>query len=131
MNENNLGNILNQGMLLPMQSVTATGNGTGVDMQDYVGQVAVVLASKNTAGTNPTLDVKLQDSADNSTFADITGATFTQVTNANTSAAVSEKITININGAARYVRAVATIGGTSSPAFMTACTFVGGKQNRS
>ena len=131
MNENNLGNILNQGMLLPMQSVTATGNGTGVDVQAYVGQVAVVLAAKCTAGTNPTLDVKLQDSADNSTFADITGATFTQVTNADTSAAVSEKITININSAARYVRAVATIGGTSSPAFMTACAFVGVKQNRS
>lgn len=117
--------------LIPMASVTATANGTGVDLQQFVGSVAVTLAAKNTAGTTPTLDVKLQGSADNSTgWADISGAAFTQVTDANTAAATLEKIVLNVDACPRYVRAVKTIGGTSSPAFMTTCVGVGVKQVR-
>ena len=103
---------------------TATANGTGVDLKDYIGQAKVILHSALGTGTTPTLDVKLQDSDDNSTFADITGATFTQVTDA---AASLQAIGVDVDKVKRYVRAVATIGGTT-PSFTCNCIIVGRKQ---
>ncbi|MFA5941420.1 MAG: hypothetical protein WC809_18865 [Sinimarinibacterium sp.] len=131
MNVQNLGQILTAIDLIPLASVTADGNGTGVDIQQFDGELAVFLACKNTAGATPTLDVTLEDSADNSSFAAIAGAAFTQVTDADTSAAVLLKLTIRADQVRRYIRAVKDIGGTSSPAFMTACFAVGTKQVRS
>jgi hypothetical protein len=129
--DQNLGTHLQTIDLIPMASVTATANGTGVDVQQFVGSIAVMLACKSTAGTTPTLDIKLQSSADNSTgWADISGAAFTQVTDAGTSAATLEKISVNVDACERYIRAVKTIGGTSSPAFMTTCVATGVKQVR-
>lgn len=91
---------------------TSTANGTGVDLQGAA-DVLVVLNNGTTSGTSPTLDVKIQDSADNSTFADVTGLTFTQVT-----AALTNPVTLQVDPRAvrRYIRAVATIGGTT-PSF--------------
>lgn len=116
--------------LLPMQSVTGDGNGTGVLVTEYVGSLAVILTCKNTAGTTPTLDIKLQESDDNSTYTDISGATFTQVTDAGTAAATIEKIVVNVDACKKYIRAVKDIGGASSPAFMTSCVALGVKQVR-
>lgn len=124
MNLQTVMNILTPLNLFPSAARTATANGTGVDLQQYSGDVAVLLDSAAGTGTSPTLDVKLQDSADNSTFADISGATFTQVTSA---AAAQEKIVINKDAARRYVRAVATIGGTS-PSFTFSVNAVGIKK---
>ena len=117
--------------LVPMADITASADGTGIDVTDYVGSIAVVLSAKNVAGTSPTLIVKLQDSADNSTFADITGAVFTTVTAAGTKASTLQKINVNIDGAAKYIRAVQTIGGTDAPEFLLSCTGLGVKQYRS
>lgn len=95
-------------------SITGNGNGTGVDLKDYAGQIAVVLDAGNTAGTTPTLDVKIQDSADNSSFADVTSGAFTQVT----TVASVQKMVLNKDQLRRYIRVVKTIGGTSSPAYV-------------
>jgi hypothetical protein len=130
MNDNHIGATLQTLALVPMADITATTTGTGIDVTDYVGSIAVVLSGKNVAGTSPTLIVKLQDSADNDTFADITGAVFTTVTAAGTKASTLQKISVNIDGAAKYLRAVATIGGTVSPEFLLSCTAVGVKQYR-
>jgi hypothetical protein len=131
MNQQNIGTALQTINLLAMQSAGATANGTGVDCQQFVGGIAVVLAAKCTAGTTPTLDVKLQSSADNSTgWADISGAAFTQVTDAGSSAAVLEKIAVNVDACERYVRAVKTVGGTDTPAFDVTCVAVGVQQVR-
>lgn len=130
MNDNHIGAELQTLALVPMADITETTTGTGIDVTDYVGSIAVVLSAKNVAGTSPTLIVKLQDSADNSTFADITGAVFTTVTAAGTKASTLQKISVNIDGAAKYLRAVATIGGTVSPEFLLSCTAVGVKQYR-
>ena len=130
MTDQTLGAQLQTLALIPMADITASGNGTGIDITDYVGLAAVTLSAKNVAGTNPTLIVKLQDSADNSTFADISGAVFTTVTEAGTLAATLEKITVNLDSARRYIRAVKTIGGTSSPQFLLSCTGHAVKQNR-
>jgi hypothetical protein len=130
MNDNHIGTELQTLALVPMADITETTTGTGIDVTDYVGSIAVVLSGKNVAGTSPTLIVKLQDSADNDTFADITGAVFTTVTAAGTKASTLQKISVNIDGAAKYLRAVATIGGTVSPEFLLSCTAVGVKQYR-
>lgn len=129
-NDRNIATHLQTINLLPMQSVTGDGNGTGVLVTDYVGSLAVTLTCKNTAGSTPTLDIKLQESDDDSTYTDITGAVFTQVTDAGTSAATIEKIVVNVDACKKYIRAVKDIGGTSSPAFMTSCVALGVKQVR-
>ena len=50
--------------LLSPSAVTADGNSPGLDIRDYVGDLALVLSAKNTAGTSPTMAVKLQAAAD-------------------------------------------------------------------
>jgi hypothetical protein len=68
------------------------------------------------SGTSPTLDVKVQDSADNSSWAD-TGVTFSQISGTTT---VANKLQTRYWKAApgrRYVRLHGTIGGSSSPQF--------------
>lgn len=93
---------------------TASGNGTSVDLQGYVNpgidNMKAYLDVGTVSGTTPTLDVKIQESSDNVTFTDITGATFTQVT------ATGANQEIHFVTSKRYVRAVATIGGTT-PSF--------------
>ena len=123
----NLGSKTYIASLFGADSRTATANGTAFDLQgsnDAEGEAIVILDSEAGSGTAPTLDVKLQDSADNSSFADITDKTFTQVTDGG---AGFEKISINANDVRRYVRAVATFGGTS-PVFVFGVSLVYGKK---
>lgn len=110
--------------LLAPLARTSTTNGSGVDLTGYQGLAAVYLHNNTTSGTTPTLDVKIQDSADNSTFADVTGYTFTQVTAALTNPA---GLTIDTRKCRQYIRAVATIGGTT-PSFLCAVTLLATKQ---
>jgi len=126
MNQDNLGDILQVAELIAPARRTSSLNGSAVDLRDYVGDYTVILTSSAGGGTSPTLDVKLQDSADNSTFADISGATFTRVTDAADS---TEKVVINADAVNRHVRAVVTIGGTS-PTFDMAVIGIGVKQVR-
>lgn len=103
---------------------TATANGTGVDLRDYEGKVTAILTSSAGGGTSPTLAVKIQDSADNSSFADVSGLTFTGLTGA---ADATEAIGFEADSVRRYVRAVITIGGTS-PTFDMAVLLLGRKK---
>ena len=125
----NLGSKSYLGTLLACDARTASANGTGFDLEGSngaEGEAIIILASDAaSAGSSPTLDVKLQESSDNSTFTDISGATFTQVTD---SAQALEKISINTNDVKRYLRAVGTIGGSSSPAFTYSVALVYGKK---
>lgn len=109
--------------LFPTAARTSTANGTGADIKDYTGKVKVILDSAAGTGTAPTLDVKLQESDDNTTFTDITGATFTQVTGA---AASLQSIGFEVDARKRYIRAVATIGGTT-PSFTSSVNAIGMK----
>lgn len=123
----NLGSKTYVGSLLGADSRSASANGTGFDLQgsnDAEGEAIVILDSEAGSGTSPTLDVKLQDSANNSDWSDISGATFTQVTDGG---AGFEKISINCNDVRRYVRAVATLGGVT-PAFVFGVSLVYGKK---
>jgi|DEB0MinimDraft_12_1074336.scaffolds.fasta_scaffold160917_2 hypothetical protein len=96
--------------LIPCQNATSTVTGTGVDVSGYTDAMQVVLASSVFGGTTPTCNVKIQDSADNSAWSDVTGATFTEVTDA---ADLTQMITLKVNETAKYIRAVATLAGTS------------------
>jgi len=94
---------------------TATVTGTGVDLSPYVNTVntnlKIVADVGTVTGTTPTLDIKIQDSDDNSSFSDITGATFTQIT-----ATGAGAVEIHTKTNKRYIRAVGTIAGTT-PSF--------------
>ncbi|MGA2332308.1 MAG: hypothetical protein ABSG75_11165 [Syntrophales bacterium] len=102
---------------------TATGNGSGVDTLGYEGKLKITLDIGTVTGTTPTLDVKIQDSADNSTFADLSPA----VAFAQQNAAGINHLGLDIRTVRRYVRAVATLGGTS-PNFNFAVLAYGQKQ---
>jgi hypothetical protein len=87
-------------------NVTADGNSPGVDINDYSGEVLVHLSSLNTAGTNPTLAVKLQHAADGDIVTSVTpgsntgNGTFTQVYGGPDS--VAENITITFSSATAF-----------------------------
>lgn len=99
---------------------TATANGTGVDTVGYDNGM-VVLEVGVVSGTAPTLNVKIQESDDNSSFTDVTGATFTQVTATGNSQVLRLS---NLNTTRkRYLRAVATIAGTT-PSFAYGVEFL-------
>lgn len=93
---------------------TAATQGTGIDTAasaSFGGQAYLQVFSF--AGTDAT--VKIQDSADNITFADVTSFAFTQITAAPTSERIALGNTATIR---RYVRATTvTTGGFTSLAF--------------
>lgn len=81
---------------------TAAATSSGVDLTGYEGVVSIVVQTGAITGT---LDGKIQDSADNSSFADVTGATYTQVTAANKVAAYS----LDVRTVRRYIKYVGTV----------------------
>jgi len=105
--------------LLTSQTITSTTTGSAVDIQRLDGRGKLVLiAGAASAGTAPTLDVKLTEcDTSGGTYTDVTGAAFTQVTDAADS---TQSLSINLAGLKRYVKAVATVGGTSTPTFSLA-----------
>lgn len=105
---------------------TSTLTGTAFDLQQYQGVVKIIQHVGAVSGTSPTLDGKIQDSADGSTgWADVSGAAFTQVTAANN----LQSIGVDTRVAKRYIRYVGTIAGTS-PSFTFGVVLVGQKQYR-
>jgi len=122
----NLLNALGHGVpleLLAPAALTETTNGTGVDVSLYEGRAAAIIHSAAGTGTTPTMNVKLQTcSTVDGTYADISGATFTEIDD--TAGGAIELISFDVSAAEAYVRAVATIAGTT-PSFTCSCAFVG------
>lgn len=101
---------------------TTNGNGTGVDLQDADGTCFGLLYVGTVSGTTPTLDVTFEESdTSGGTYAAITGAAIAQVTASN------KLLGINFKRSKRFVRAVATFGGTS-PSFASAVLVLGVKK---
>ena len=112
--------------LLAPARKTASENGAAFDLHDYDGRFIVAFSTSAGGGTTPTLDVKIQDSTDGSTgWADVSGAAFTQVTDAADS---TQSLTLDTDAVKVYIRVVTTITGTS-PTFDMAVVGVGLKQN--
>lgn len=103
-------------------NVAADGNSPGVDVNDYAGEVLVHLSSLNTAGTNPTLAVKLQHAADGDIVTSVTpgsntgNGTFTQVYGGPDAAAENITITFtsatafNVSGSVTGAMSAGTVG---------------------
>lgn len=101
---------------VPLADTGSTVNGTGVDRTTLGNPLSCVLVAMSGAATGTpttqTFDAKLQDSADDASYADITGAAITQQTADNG----FQGLDVDLSGARRYVRAVSTVaftGGTS------------------
>ena len=108
----------------PTAARTATGQTAGIDLRVFDGDVVFVLDSAAGAGTSPTLDVTIEDSADNSSFSALSGAAFTQVTGT----ASAQKLSIDKDNAKRYVRIKYTIGGSSGQSFTFSVNALGLKK---
>ena len=94
-------------------AVTSTATSAAIDLKEYDGDVTLILTSAAGTGSSPTLDVKVQDSdASGGSYADLSGATFTQVTDA----VSMQVITFVKDEAKRYIKIVQTVGG-STPSF--------------
>lgn len=89
----------------PALYTPAVTTGTSVDCLGYA--EALIVLDVGLATATGSLAVKVQDSDDNSTFADITGATFTTVTVANDHNQYVGNILLKNKG--RYVRIVGTL----------------------
>lgn len=103
---------LTQTSVSALAARTSTVTATGIDVSGYKGGVIVQQLVGTVSGTTPTLDGKLQYSADNSSWSDISGATFTQVTASDS----FQKIGVDLRQGAKYLRYVGTIAGTT-PSF--------------
>lgn len=97
----------------PAEALAATdSNDTGVDISDADGPVLFILTGKNTSGTG-TYDVKIQESDQSgSGFTDVPGGAFTQI--AGSGAGAVSKVTLDGRALKKFVRAVATLGGTAT-----------------
>jgi hypothetical protein len=89
-------------VLVASQSAASTITGTGIDLRDYEGPVVIV--QNGGAGTG-TLDGKIQDSADNVTFADVSGLTFPQ----KSTTAATAAIAVQSKQVRRFIRYIGTI----------------------
>jgi len=103
--------------LIPSGQYGATETGAGVDVREYTG-FAEIIIDAGAVSTGDTLDVKIQESADDGAtdaYTDVAGAAFTQATDAG---ALIEGIGVDMDARERYIRAVGTLtGGTPQVAF--------------
>ena len=105
-------------------AVTSTATSSAIDLLEYDGDVLLVLDCAAGTGTSPTLDVKITNSdASSGTYTDLSGATFTQVTDS----ASMQTLVINKDSAERYIKLVQTITG-SSPSFTFSINLIGVKK---
>jgi len=95
-----------QTVLFTPAAVAADANSAGVDINGYSGDAMVVLTGVKTAGTNPTMAVKLQHASDSDIVTSVTpgsntgNGTFTQVYGGADS--VAENITITFSSASAF-----------------------------
>lgn len=109
----------------------ANANTTAVDISQYVGRLAVVVAvGTNLAGTSPTYDAYLQTgphsngaNAVNITLDNGTNAVITQATGNSMQTLVIDKRKCD-----KYLKVVQAIGGTNSPNFAVSIQLIGTKQ---
>lgn len=90
----------------------ASTNGTAVDTKGY--RKALVVLNAGTAAASAEADVSIETSADNSTWAALSGASFAQITTANDETVYVGSIDCDLNN--RYVRAVNVGDGTNAVA---------------
>lgn len=122
--EYDLPNYVARTVLLPSQSVTSNTNTNTIDLAGYQGKIMVNLdPGTNTAGTSPTVTVNLFDSADNTNF-----ATCNVNSSALTGPSSATVLVVDTRSTRRYLKGVAVIGGTNSPAIPLGVSVIGQKR---
>jgi hypothetical protein len=96
--------------ILPQSLSAALTNGSGVDTQGF--KEALVVFHAGTAAASAEADVHVEESSDDSTYVNITGAVFTQVTTANDNTIYVGRI--KLEKRLRYLRAVNVGDGTNA-----------------
>lgn len=105
------------------QRITSDTNGSSVDLRDYVGDPVVHINVGWSGGdADETLDIKLQESDDDSTWSDA-GQSLSQIGNAD----AFNTMKLSQRGLKRHVRLVYTTGGTT-PQYDIAASVAGFKQ---
>ena len=118
------------------QSGNGTINGTGIDrmptggQQGFLSAELVVMSGPTFTGAGPLLDFKLQDSADNSTYADIAAAAggpiaATQITAAD----AIQRLDVDLSKLRQFVRVVAVVSGTTTLVDLGSVLVLGGVLN--
>lgn len=99
--------------LIAPEVITSTETGTGVDLNGLgiMGNASFGVQIGVAGGTGATCIVKLQDSPDNSVWTDVAGAV--HATYDEDDDATTAEIGVQCRKLDRYVRAVATLAGTS------------------
>lgn len=99
--------------------LTASVTGPTVDMINGDGNCHLISTVAYVSGSgSPTFDLKLQESADGSTgWADITGASITQITTNATTTPAAGTIAGPFYRQQRYIRAVRVVNGTTNPLY--------------
>jgi hypothetical protein len=97
-------------------TLTVTGQGSSIALPAKLSRWVALITGGAVTGTNPTLDLKIQHSADGTNWVDL--ISFTQIT---ASSAVEYKFaaaaTDYLKPLLPFARANYTIGGTASPTF--------------
>lgn len=86
----------------PDAHAAGTVNGGGIDATGF--DEALIVANIGVIAATGTSDIKVQDSADNSTFADVTGAAFQQFTDANDQAIFVGRV--DVRATRKFIRVV-------------------------
>ena len=89
------------------RAATSTVTGSAGDFISGDGRCAAIQQVGTLSGTSPSLAGKMQESTDQVTWTDISGATFTTVTTSDNIQAIS------FDRTKRYLRYIGTIAGTS------------------
>lgn len=114
--------------LEPVDTYTTTQTtATGLDLTEYVGNVAVLLHSKEgTGNADNRLNVKITESTtEGGSYTDIAGATFAEVDD--TAGGSIQIIRLNADAVKGFIKAVGTIIGTT-PSFIYGISVIGRKQ---
>jgi len=117
-----LGDVANQAVaytLFTPQALTQTTTSSVVDMITGAGSASttgLMLVGVVSGTGGPGVTVKFQECATtNGTFTDITGAAFSQVTTSGVTTGVAPTMFTVFNRSLRYLQAVATVVGITSP----------------
>lgn len=118
MSDFNLGTLLNRIASLPNTKLTSSSTTTPIDIADYVGDIQFEMSATSLAGSSPTLDIALRTGAASNAMAEVTGKTFTQVTNAIS----TQGMTVNTREVNKWIDFAYTLSGTGAS---FACAIIG------
>ncbi len=127
MNQDTVNSLTYAAVIAPKSQTNNTGGG-GLNLQGYIGKVALVVAvgTKSAGDSDGAITLRVQTSATNNISNAVNYGTSTVATSNN--ATVVGEIAVDTRDAFQYVFVIPTVTGTNSPAYPLSVTSVGVKQ---